>query len=86
MSRRNVREMRDPYPKHGPRRRWFAPWRVICRCGLAAYPCIVMRTLRIDPAAGPGDVAAWAQEIYADGLAEAKRWQADERRRWAGGR
>jgi hypothetical protein len=44
---------RDPYPKHGPRRRWFAPWRRICRCGLDAYPCVVMRTVyreRVDAA------------------------------------
>ncbi|MEV6348580.1 hypothetical protein [Actinoplanes sp. NPDC051851] len=36
---------KDRYPIHGRRRRWFAPWRVICRCGLAAYPCTVMRTV-----------------------------------------
>jgi hypothetical protein len=40
--------MGDHYPKHGPRRRWFAPWRVICRCGLDAYPCIVMKTVHRD--------------------------------------
>lgn len=37
--------MRDLYPRHGRRRRWFAPWRVICRCGLEAYPCTVVKML-----------------------------------------
>lgn len=39
---------KDLWPKHGPRRRWFAPWQVICRCGLDAYPCIVMKTVYRD--------------------------------------
>ncbi|BEL09201.1 hypothetical protein Q0Z83_073920 [Actinoplanes sichuanensis] len=44
---------RDLWPKHGRRRIWWAPWRVVCRCGLAAYPCVVLRTVyrnRVDAA------------------------------------
>lgn len=25
--------------EHGPCRRWRAPWRKACRCGLDAWPC-----------------------------------------------
>lgn len=28
--------------EHGPRRLWYAPWKVICRCGLGAWPCYVV--------------------------------------------
>jgi len=71
--------MRDLYPKHGPRRRWYAPWRPVCRCGLEAYPCHVERMLA---RAELGD----AERLYADGLAYAREWQAAERRRWRGAR
>jgi hypothetical protein len=27
---------------HGPRRPWTRPWRLICQCGLAAWPCPVV--------------------------------------------
>jgi hypothetical protein len=29
--------------EHGPRRLWLRPWKVVCRCGLGAYPCPVVR-------------------------------------------
>jgi hypothetical protein len=31
--------------EHGPRRPWWAPWRLVCRCGLEAYPCPAERML-----------------------------------------
>lgn len=70
--------MRDLYPKHG--RRWTLryPFRWVCRCGLEAYPCIVEQTLA---RAELGD----AERLYADGLAYARAWQAEERRRRARG-
>lgn len=33
------------YPTHGPRRRRWRPWRRICRCGLAAWPCPALAML-----------------------------------------
>ena len=36
---------KDPFPEHGPQRRRCAPWRRVCRCGLDAYLCIVVRTV-----------------------------------------
>ena len=73
--------MRDPYPIHGKRRPWYAPWRVICRCGLGAYPCPAKRMLDRAATAELGD-----PRLYADGLAYAKEWQAAERKRWRGAR
>lgn len=35
--------MRTRHSQHGARRRWYAPWTVICRCGLKAWPCYVVR-------------------------------------------
>lgn len=32
--------------EHGPRRRWWAPWSPICRCGLGAWPCYAEQMLR----------------------------------------
>ncbi|MFI7547193.1 hypothetical protein [Actinoplanes sp. NPDC049599] len=31
--------------QHGPRRRWFAPWKKVCTCGLGASPCYAVRML-----------------------------------------
>lgn len=30
---------------HGRRRLWWAPWIVICQCGLEEYPCAALRML-----------------------------------------
>lgn len=37
--------MRHPYPVHGRRWTWRAPFGWTCRCGLDAYPCVVERML-----------------------------------------
>jgi hypothetical protein len=41
--------------QHGPRRCWYAPWRMVCRCGLGPFPCVAARMLqrpkRVEPAA-----------------------------------
>lgn len=42
---------RPPYITHGPRRRWYRPWRRICRCGLDAWPCAPVRAARVRAAA-----------------------------------
>jgi hypothetical protein len=69
--------MRNAHPQHG--RRWsvWHPFGWSCRCGMGAYPCIVERTWT-DPLGDP-------DRTYAAGLAEARSWQRDERRRWARG-
>lgn len=28
---------------HGPRRPFWRPWATVCRCGLAAWPCYVVK-------------------------------------------
>jgi len=69
--------MRDHYPKHG--RRWTPrhPFRWICRCGMAAYPCVVDRMVARAELGDP-------ERLYAEGLAYARAWQAAQRRRWWG--
>ncbi len=74
--------MRDKFPRHGPRRRWYRPWKVVCRCGLDAYPCVVVRMLgrpRPDDARAVG-------ELYNAGVRSAIGWSDMERRTWFGGR
>ena len=39
--------------QHGPRRRWWAPWHQVCRCGLDAWPCPVVRMREAQGAARP---------------------------------
>lgn len=73
--------MRDPYPVHGKRRHWRAPWRVVCRCGMDAWPCIVERMLS---AARDDDVQV-ADKLYEQGMRSAREWRDMERRRWSGG-
>lgn len=65
--------------RHG--RRWsvWYPFRWVCRCGLESYPCHVERMLA---RAELGD----AERLYADGLAYARTWQMEQRRRWRGAR
>lgn len=71
--------MQDPYPKHGRRWTWRCPLRWVCRCGLAAYPCLVEKTwAQPEPVGDP-------ERLYADGLAYVKSWQTEQRRRWRGG-
>lgn len=62
--------MRDPYPKHGKRRPWYAPWRVICRCGLDAYPCTVVRMQQRQAVEAARD---WRDEERAHWLAGGER-------------
>jgi hypothetical protein len=51
--------------RHGPRRRWYAPWQVVgCRCGVDAHPCPAVRMR-----------AAQALRIQASNPAPANRWQ-----------
>jgi hypothetical protein len=33
---------RRRHTRHGPRRLWYAPWAVICRCRIGAWPCYVV--------------------------------------------
>ncbi len=63
---------------HGPRRRWWWPIGRVCRCGLD-WPCIVEQILDRATLDDPA-------QLYADGLAYARTWQADQRRRWRGAR
>jgi hypothetical protein len=67
--------MRDPYPVHGPIRRWRKPWVVVCRCGMNAYPCAVQQA---------PDLSAPAEEIYTHGLRYAQGSR-DGERRWPRG-
>lgn len=30
---------------HGPRRLWYAPRTVVCRCGIGVWPCYVVQML-----------------------------------------
>lgn len=64
---------RDPYPIHGRRRRWFAPFTVICRCGLDAYPCAVVRAFRAQGAEPP---------VPAESRWDASSWEAWRSWRW----
>jgi len=34
---------RRRHTKHGPRRHWYAPWTVTCRCGIGAWPCYAVQ-------------------------------------------
>lgn len=70
------------YPDCGPRRRWYAPWRVSCRCGQPVYPCVVekMRGRWL------GDSVADGEQIYDAGVEYARLHQSDERRRRRGAR
>lgn len=68
--------MRYPYPRHGRRWTWRHPFRWVCWCGLDAYPCVVMRMQERERA----EIKA-ALERFDDGLAAAREWQLDERRR-----
>ncbi len=54
--------MRPRHLQHGPRRRWFAPWTVICRCGLGAWPCYAVRMLQDQARMQPRDPgsATWS--------------------------
>lgn len=70
--------MRDTYPQHGPRRRWWWPFNVICRCGMDVHPCPAKRMLDRAHLDNPA--------LYADGLAYAEEHQAAERRRRRGAR
>ncbi len=45
--------MRLRHGEHGPRRLWYAPWTVICRCGLRAWPCYVALMRKRQRAAQP---------------------------------
>lgn len=54
---------RDPYPRHGPRRLWYRPWEVVCRCGLDAYPCIVVLMMERAEAARRLQEAATARRV-----------------------
>lgn len=38
-------ELTARHMQHGPRRLWRRPWRVICQCGLGAWPCPAQRML-----------------------------------------
>lgn len=38
--------MSDPFPRHGRRVTWRHPLSWTCRCGLDAWPCIVVRQQR----------------------------------------
>jgi len=53
--------------QHSPRRLWYAPWRVVCRCHMGDYPCAAMRMRE-------------AQARYIDAVVAAQEWSADERR------
>jgi hypothetical protein len=68
--------MRDLYPKHGRRWTWRHPTRWVCRCGLDGYPCAVTRMLEREEA----EIRA-AFDAHEDGLAAAREWQHEERRR-----
>lgn len=72
--------MPDPYPVHGRRWRWRVPWQWSCRCGMDAYPCIVMRTL----VALRKDAPRHSAETYTQGLRAVHEWRDAERRRWSG--
>jgi hypothetical protein len=76
--------MRDRYPKHGPRRPWYAPWRLWCRCGLEGYPCAVVRMQQRQRQERAARVAA-ALERYDGALEAARQWQREQRQRWADG-
>ena len=39
--------------EHGPRRPWWALWQKVCRCGLDAWPCPVVRMLERQAAIRP---------------------------------
>jgi len=39
---RTRKRARRRHTGHGPRRLWYAPRTVICRCGLRAWPCYVV--------------------------------------------
>ena len=71
--------MRDLYPKHGLRRLWYAPWRVVCRCGLEVYPCFVERMVARAAADGDPDF------MYRAGLEYARVTQRERGRWWARG-
>jgi hypothetical protein len=81
--------MKHPYPTHGRRRHWYAPWSTYCRCGLDAYPCIVVRTrgrqqeaaeiaAALDAAAGRLTIEH--EDVYLDRLGHVRG-----RRGWSGG-
>jgi len=72
--------MRDPYPTHGKRHRWWAPWRTYCRCGMDAYPCAAERARR----AVSERAARAAAVTYTAGRQYAQQWRDVERRRWSG--
>jgi hypothetical protein len=61
--------MRHPYPVHGRRWTWRHPLSWTCRCGLDAWPCIVVRQQR---------------RAYADALRAVQGWRDRERRDWPG--
>lgn len=50
--------MRQKHIQHGPRRRWYAPWSVVCRCGLGSSPCYAARML--------AEQASWRTRSIAD--------------------
>lgn len=59
--------------QHGPQRLWYAPWRVICRCGYPDADCIIERTI---------NAPMTADQLYDAGVEYARTWQLEERRRW----
>jgi len=64
---------------HGRRWTWWYPLRWVCGCGSDAYPCAVLRMQERERAE-----IREALERYDDGLAAAREWQAEMRRRWDG--
>jgi hypothetical protein len=38
---------------HSPRRFFWRPWQVVCRCGLGAYPCYAVTMLQRQAAMQP---------------------------------
>lgn len=71
------------FPKHGPKRRWRHPWKVTCRCGLDDHPCAVVRLQAQQCGITDADLIRGAVDRYGGGLAEVRRWQHEQRRRWA---
>jgi len=53
--------------QHGPRRPWWSPWRVVCRCRMGDYPCAAVRMRE-------------AQARWIDAVVEARSWRDDQRR------
>jgi hypothetical protein len=63
---------------HGWHWSWRDPFRLTCRCGLSWRACLLMQQLERDE-------IMRALDNYEDGLAAAREWQHEERRRRADG-